>query len=102
MPDAPDLQALYIWLDTLPLSRLKRNISRDFSDALLFAEVIAYHIPSKIELHNYPAASSVAQKLYNWNTLHQKVLKKIGYIIPEGLYANQVQSTDKGTKRGSR
>ena len=27
-----DLQRLYTWLDEIPLSRPKRNISRDFSD----------------------------------------------------------------------
>jgi len=28
-------------------------------------------------LHNYSAANSVSQKLYNWNTMNQKVLKRI-------------------------
>lgn len=28
-----ELQSLYAWVDDIPLSRSKRNISRDFSDA---------------------------------------------------------------------
>ncbi len=26
------LQSVYVWVDSIPLSRPKRNISRDFSD----------------------------------------------------------------------
>jgi len=27
-----DLQRIYVWVDSIPLTRPKRNISRDFSD----------------------------------------------------------------------
>lgn len=27
-----DLQKIYVWVDSIPLSRPKRNIARDFSD----------------------------------------------------------------------
>jgi len=30
--DEETLQYLYAWIDKIPLSRTKRNISRDFSD----------------------------------------------------------------------
>ncbi len=30
--DDETLQALYTWIDEIPLSRPKRNIARDFSD----------------------------------------------------------------------
>ena len=30
--DDEDLQQLYTWIDEIPLSRPKKNISRDFSD----------------------------------------------------------------------
>lgn len=33
------------------------------------AEIIKFHIPQLIEIHNYPSASSVSQKTINWNTL---------------------------------
>lgn len=30
--DEQELESLYAWVDSVPLSRPKRNISRDFSD----------------------------------------------------------------------
>jgi sperm flagellar protein 1 len=38
-----DIQAVYTWLDNIPLSRPKRNILRDFSDgglAMCFFRVV--------------------------------------------------------------
>ncbi len=76
-----DLQIVYTWLDSIPLSRPKRNIARDFADGVLAAEVVKHYIPKLVDLHNYSAAHSVAQKLYNWNTLNLKVFKKFGFSI---------------------
>lgn len=45
------------------------------------AEVVNHYFPKLVEMHNYSAANSVRQKLYNWSTLNQKVLKKISYQI---------------------
>ena len=45
------------------------------------AEVVKQYIPHLVELHNYSAAHSVSQKTYNWNTLNQKVFKKIGFTL---------------------
>lgn len=88
--DDEQLQKIYTWVDQIPLSRPKRNITRDFSDAgaqcqrftcalscattlplaVLFAEVIHHYFPKIVELHNYSNSSSVRQKLYNWSTLN--------------------------------
>lgn len=68
---------LYEWLDSIPLSRPKKFISRDFADAYLLAEVIAHYQPRMVELHNYPAALSLANKRVNWETLQSKVLRKL-------------------------
>ena len=76
-----DLQKLYAWIDEIPLSRPKRNISRDFADCVLVAEVIAHYFPKMVQLHNYSAANSTPQKMYNWITLNQKVLAKLGYTL---------------------
>mmetsp|Transcript_28020 Transcript_28020/g.79230 ORF Transcript_28020/g.79230 Transcript_28020/m.79230 type:complete len:234 (+) Transcript_28020:280-981(+) len=76
------LQELYTWVDGIPLSRPKRNIARDFSDGVLLAEILYHYFPKYVELHNYSAANGMAQKMYNWNTLNQRVLKRIGYQIP--------------------
>lgn len=76
-----DLQRVYNWVDEIPLSRPKKNISRDFADGVLFAEMVHYHFPKLIEMHNYSAANRVSQRSYNWNTLNTKALKKLGYQI---------------------
>ena len=67
------LQAIYTWVDEVPLSRAKRNITRDFSDGVLMAEVLCHYFPQVVDIKNYRAANSVRQKLYNWQTLNNKV-----------------------------
>ena len=57
--DEEALQLVYNWVDEIPLSRPKRNISRDFADGVLMAEMIKYYLPTLIDIHNYPQASSV-------------------------------------------
>ncbi len=73
---------IYSWIDAVPLSRPKRNIARDFSDGVLLAEVVAAYFPHLVEIHNYPAANSQKQKIYNFETLNNRVLKKLGFTIP--------------------
>jgi len=77
-----ELKPLYQWVDEIPLSRPKRNIARDFADGVLVAEAIAHFFPRLVELHNYSSANSLSQKMYNWNTLNAKVLKRLGFSIP--------------------
>ena len=72
------LEELYQWVDTVPLSRRKRNLARDFSDAVLMAEVIHHFLPRSVDLHNYDQGLRVDTKIYNWKTLNNKVLKKLG------------------------
>jgi hypothetical protein len=79
-----DLMYIYEWVDNIPLSKPKKNISRDFSDAVLLAEIVKYHIPRLVDIHNYPVTNSSTQKLYNWNTLNTKVFKKIGLNLSKG------------------
>lgn len=74
---------VFEWIDSIPLSREKKNINRDFCDGLLLAEIIKYYHPKLVEVHNYPSASSTKQKLSNWNTLNLKVLKKIKLAITQ-------------------
>ncbi|CAG7721138.1 unnamed protein product [Allacma fusca] len=79
------LDNLYSWIDTIPLSRPKRSIARDFADGVLVAEVIAHFVPKIVEMHNYPAASSWTQKRVNWQTLNRRVFPKIGVRISEEI-----------------
>ena len=69
--DDSELQRLYAWVDEIPLSRPKRNIARDFADGVLVAELCHHYFPRLVDLHNYPPANSMQQKLYNWNTLNR-------------------------------
>ncbi len=54
------------------------SIARDFADGTFVAQCIHYSLPNLgVQIHNYPSASSVAKKSYNWSTLQQKVFKKL-------------------------
>ena len=75
------LAEVYQMVDSVPFSRQKKNIARDFSDGLMMAELIAHYYPKKVELHNYPSTNTVSKKVQNWNTLNIKVLKKLGISI---------------------
>ncbi|GMF17655.1 unnamed protein product [Phytophthora lilii] len=70
--DDETLQRVYAWIDEIPLSRPKKSISRDFSDGILAAEVVAFYFPKLVQMHNYSAANSIKQKQYNWNTLNRE------------------------------
>jgi hypothetical protein len=48
---------------------------------VLVAEIVKHFVPHIVELHNYSAAHSVSQKTYNWNTLNQKIFKKLGFTL---------------------
>ena len=86
------LMYIYEWVDSIPLSRQKKNISRDFNDAVLFAEMIKYHYPRLVDLHNYPSASSTKAKIINWETLNKKVLVKIGLKLGKNEIDDLVRS----------
>ena len=94
LEDTEDNKLMYIyeWVDSIPLSRQKKNISRDFNDAVLFAEMIKYHYPILVDLHNYPSASSTKAKIINWETLNKKVLKKIGLKLGKNEIDDLVRS----------
>lgn len=73
------MQLVYNWVDEIPLSRPKKNITRDFSDGgrlkqtvVLMAEIIQYYIPSLVQVHNYSGQHAVEKKMYNWETLNRK------------------------------
>ena len=88
-----ELQSLYRWVDSIPLTRPKRNIARDFSDgglvlvrvfhafarlttlawfrSVLMAEIVKHLYPKMVDLHNYVATNAVAKKLYNWKALNR-------------------------------
>ncbi|XP_065777571.1 sperm flagellar protein 1 isoform X2 [Muntiacus reevesi] len=83
--DEEALHQLYLWVDNIPLSRPKRNLSRDFSDGVLVAEVIKFYFPKMVEMHNYVPANSLQQKLSNWGHLNRKVLNKLNFSVPDDV-----------------
>lgn len=81
--DDAELEELYNWVDSIPLSRPKKNIARDFSDGVLVAEIIQYKFPTLVELHNYSPASATDKKLLNWAVLNRKVLSKLNFSLSD-------------------
>lgn len=80
------MTALYGWIDDVEeLSREKRNITRDFADGVMAAELIANFLPRIVELHNYQPSASRKGKTNNWNTINKKVLKKLKINIPANV-----------------
>eukprot|EP00118_Oscarella_pearsei_P008959 m.48844 g.48844 ORF g.48844 m.48844 type:complete len:286 (+) comp33928_c0_seq5:204-1061(+) len=83
--DDEDLQQLYSWIDEIPLSRPKKNISRDFSDGVLTAEVVKHFLPRFVDIHNYTPANAKEQKKRNWQTLNRKVFCKLNFNVPDDV-----------------
>ncbi|XP_029962504.1 sperm flagellar protein 1 [Salarias fasciatus] len=88
-----ELQDLFAWIDKIPLSRPKRNISRDFSDGVMAAEVVKYFFPKLVDLHNYIPANSTQQKVSNWTLLNRKVFSKLDFNVPEATVRKIALST---------
>lgn len=78
-----DLHELYLWVDDIPISRQKRNITRDFSDGCCVAEVVKFFFPKLVDLHNYTPGMSLRQKRDNWNTLNNRVFRKLHFEVPQ-------------------
>ena len=66
-------------VDSFDLSRPKRNITRDFSDGQLIAEIIYHYLPKLVNLHSFVKANSAANKKANWNVLKKRVFPKMGF-----------------------
>lgn len=76
-----ELQMLYTWIDEIPLSRQKKNITRDFSDGVMAAEVVHHFLPSLVEVHNYTPANAIQQKLDNWRTLNSEYVYMVVSVL---------------------
>ncbi|CAH2059107.1 unnamed protein product, partial [Iphiclides podalirius] len=72
-----EIESVLAWVDGYKLSRPTKKINRDFSDAVLLAEILSVHYPKLVEMHNYPPRNSHSLKLNNWLTLNRKVLKRL-------------------------
>ena len=79
--DENEMLEMYEWVDSFTLSNPKKIISREFSDGVLYAEIIKKNIPNLVQLVNYVPTMNNEQKKINWNTLNKKVLSKLGFQI---------------------
>lgn len=79
------LNAIYMWINTIPFSRHRKNIARDFSDGVLIAEILKVYLPQLVDLHNYYNTCSIRQKINNFDTLNRKILRKLNYNISSAL-----------------
>ena len=84
---------LYSWIDSIPLSKKKRNLARDFSDGCLMAEVVNHFFPRLVDLFNYQQGLRVDTKIYNWKHLNEKVLKKINFKLDTNTINSLANST---------
>lgn len=96
--DPNNLENLYNWLDSIPFSKKKKSLARDFSDGILAAQLIKYFFPSMVEIHNYAITSSVEKKKINWRTLSNKVLKKLGFPLSEATIKDLANSKREATE----
>lgn len=95
-----ELQSLYRWIDSIPLTRPKKNIHRDFSDGTLVSEVIAHFYKNLVDLHNYSVSNSLNQKTYNWRTLNHKIFtKKLGFSLNSEQINDLIQAKKGGIER---
>uniref|UniRef100_A0A8C4N4F5 Sperm flagellar 1 n=1 Tax=Eptatretus burgeri TaxID=7764 RepID=A0A8C4N4F5_EPTBU len=88
-----DLHELFEWIDSVPLSRPKRSLRRDFSDGVLVAELVKYFCPQLVQMHNYVRANSAQQKLCNWMMLNRMVLSGLQLRVPEDMMHHIVACT---------
>lgn len=76
-----DMLKVYELVDTIPLTRPKKNIAKDFADGVLIAEIIKFFKPTLVEIHNYPSTNNLKNKKENWITLNRKVFKKLNFQL---------------------
>jgi len=74
-----DIRMVYEWVDSFEFSKQKKNITRDFADGLLIAEIVYTFYPHLVEVHNYYNTNNLKKKQDNWALLQKKVFSKIEF-----------------------
>ncbi|XP_021352539.1 sperm flagellar protein 1-like isoform X5 [Mizuhopecten yessoensis] len=83
--DETEIMSVIHWVETIPVSRDRRDLCKDFCDAVMMAEIIKHYFPKLVDLHNYNPASSTKQKLENWYLLNKRVLKRLGMDLSDDV-----------------
>uniref|UniRef100_A0A3B5Q523 Sperm flagellar 1 n=1 Tax=Xiphophorus maculatus TaxID=8083 RepID=A0A3B5Q523_XIPMA len=81
------------WIDKIPFSRPKKNISRDFSDGVMVAEIVKHYFPRIVDVHNYITSCNTQQKRSNWKLINKKVFSKLDFYVSEDMVEKIVSST---------
>ncbi|XP_023183135.1 sperm flagellar protein 1-like isoform X1 [Xiphophorus maculatus] len=81
------------WIDKIPFSRPKKNVSRDFSDGVMVAEIVKHYFPRIVDIHNYITSCKTQQKRNNWKLLNKKVFSKLDFYVSEDMVEKIVSST---------
>ncbi|XP_077000722.1 spermatogenesis-associated protein 4 [Tamandua tetradactyla] len=72
------------WLQGLELSFFPRNISRDFSNGYLIAEIFSMYYPRDLKVSSFENGTSLKVKLDNWAQL-EKFLSRKKIKLPKEL-----------------
>jgi hypothetical protein len=88
--DDDELDEIYQWVDGFRLSRDKRNISRDFSDGLLIAEIVKSVDSSLVDLKQLVETLNTTTKKGNWETLNRMTFTKMGFRFSDDDVDNVV------------
>jgi hypothetical protein len=57
------MQQIYAWVDDIPLTRPKRNITRDFSDGGVISPTLNTLHPTHLAIHTYLPSLTTRTKL---------------------------------------
>ncbi|XP_076627746.1 sperm flagellar protein 1 [Colletes latitarsis] len=90
-----NLEEIYAWVEQMTFSKPKKNLARDFSDAVFMAELLKRYYPRYVEIHNYISGNSIAKKIDNWCTLNRKVLSKLDMKLSKDVI-NQLANSQPG------
>ncbi|KAH7732050.1 sporangia induced sperm flagellar protein [Aphelenchoides avenae] len=82
--DEAAVEEVHKWVASINLSKTIRHFPRDFSDAVLVAEIVAHYLPRYVSLNNFAHVSSTSLKRYNWDTLHKMVLRYLNISLDGG------------------
>lgn len=65
---------VYCWIDTFHFSKPKKNLTRDFSDGVMFFELLKQVCPQQIvEQHNVTPTYNKNQRLNNWKQIQKRI-----------------------------
>lgn len=87
-----DDQIIGTWLNSITFSKEIIKYHHDFSDGVLMAELIKFHVPQLVDVHSYIPTSNKNQKRINWNRLNEKVFSKIGFELTENEIENIISA----------